>query len=140
MKITIIGTGYVGLVTGASFAYMGNNVTCLDIDKEKINDLQKGLIPIYEPGLDKIIANAINNQNLLFSSDVKSAITNCNIIFIAVGTPMKKDGNPNLSYIFNASESIGKYIDKYKLIITKSTIPIGTTHKVKEIISNEGIK
>ena len=136
MKITVIGTGYVGLVTGSCFSYMGNNVTCLDIDKDKINDLQQGRIPIYEPGLEKIINHSIENSCLNFSFDVKESIQNSDIIFVAVGTPMENDGSSNLSYIYKASEDIGKYINSHKIIITKSTIPVGTTDQVKNIIQD----
>ena len=136
MKITVIGAGYVGLVTGSCFSYMGNNVICLDIDKDKINNLNNGKIPIYEPGLDKIISKSVENSCLSFSSDVKKSIQNSDIIFLAVGTPVKNDGSSNLSYIYKASEDIGRYIDKDKIVITKSTIPVGTTGQVKKIIQN----
>ena len=135
MNITIIGTGYVGLVTGACFAYMGNQVTCLDIDQKKIDLLNQGSMPIYEPGLAKVISESINNRCLHFSSNMKNSIQKSDIIFIAVGTPMYDDGSSNLEYIYNAAEDIGQYIDKYKIIVTKSTIPVGTTFKIKDIIS-----
>ena len=135
MKITIIGTGYVGLVTGSCFAYMGNKVTCLDIDQNKIKILNSGDVPIYEPGLKKIISESVKNKYLNFSSNVKESIQKSDIIFIAVGTPMKDDGSPNLEYIFNAAKDIGNNINDYKIIITKSTIPVGTTHKIQKIIS-----
>ncbi len=137
MNITIIGTGYVGLVTGTCLAYMGNKVTCLDTDKNKIDLLNKGKIPIYEPGLKKILKKSVENECLYFTSNTKKSIINSDIIFLAVGTPMNKDGSSNLDYIFNAADNIGSYIDKYKIIITKSTIPVGTTFKIKEIISNK---
>ena len=134
MNITIIGTGYVGLVTGACFAYMGNKVTCLDIDEDKVKILKKGEIPIYEPGLKKIIDNSVKNDCLHFSSNVKESIQKSDIIFLAVGTPMNNDGSSNLSYIFKAAEDIGNFINKHKIIITKSTIPVGTTFEIKKII------
>ena len=137
MNITIIGTGYVGLVTGTCLAYMGNKVTCLDTDKNKIDLLNEGKIPIYEPGLKKILKKSVENECLYFTSNTKKSIINSDIIFLAVGTPMNKDGSSNLDYIFNAADNIGSYIDKYKIIITKSTIPVGTTFKIKEIISNK---
>ena len=137
MNITVIGTGYVGLVTGSCFSYTGNNVICLDVDKDKINDLQQGKIPIYEPGLDKIIDCCIENSCLTFSCNVKKSIQNSDIIFLAVGTPMKRNGSSDLSYIKKAGKDIGKYINKHKIVITKSTIPVGTTYKIKKIIQDE---
>ena len=134
MKITVIGTGYVGLVTGTCFAHMGNKVTCLDIDKEKIDNLSKGIVPIFEPGLEKIVKQSINNNALSFSSNTKESIIKSDIIFIAVGTPMYDDGSSNLEYVYKASEDIGRYLDSHKIIITKSTIPVGTTNKIKNII------
>lgn len=134
MKITIIGTGYVGLVTGACFAYMGNKVTCLDLDQRKIDVLNNGKIPIYEPGLMKIIKQGIKNNCLNFSSDSKKSIQKSDLIFLAVGTPMNDNGSTNLNYIFSAAEDIGNYINSYKIIVTKSTIPVGTTLKIKNII------
>tara|TARA_Y100000590_G_scaffold229929_1_gene259301 strand:+ start:256 stop:1596 length:1341 start_codon:yes stop_codon:yes gene_type:complete len=137
MKITVIGTGYVGLVTGSCFAYMGNQVTCIDIDKKKISDLNKGIIPIFEPGLDRIVQKGIKNHCLYFTSDFKDSIEKSDIVFIAVGTPQNKDGSSDLSFVYKVAEDIGKCIDKHKVIITKSTIPVGTTSKVKEIIEKE---
>ena len=137
MNITIFGAGYVGLVTGACFSQMGNNVQCVDIDKEKVKKLNKGKLPFYESGLDKIIHDY--NQNISFTTDIKESIINSDIIFIAVGTPTKKDGSSNLDFVFSVAESIGKYIDTKKIIVTKSTIPVGTTNKVKKIIG-KGIK
>jgi len=136
MNITMIGTGYVGLVTGACFAYMGNKVTCLDIDEKKIKLLNEGKIPIYEPGLEKIVSKGLKNKDLYFSTDIKNSIKKSDIIFLAVGTPMNKDGSSNLDYIFKAATDIGQYINKHKIIITKSTIPVGTTYKIKKIISD----
>ncbi len=140
MKITIIGTGYVGLVTGVCFSSVGHKVICLDIDKEKINNLNKGISPIAEPGLNKIIRKSLDNRSISFSSDVKYAISQSDIIFIAVGTPMNKDGSSKLDYIYSAAEDIGKHIGDKKIVVTKSTIPVGTTYKVKEIISKHVMK
>ncbi len=137
MNVTIVGTGYVGLVTGACFAYMGNNVTCLDIDKQKISMLKNGELPIYEPGLEKVIKQSVKNNCLNFSSNVKSSIQNSEIIFLAVGTPMNDDGSSNLEYIYKSAKDIGTYINNYKIIVTKSTIPVGTTFKIKNIIKNK---
>jgi len=137
MNITIIGTGYVGLVTGSCLAYMGNKVTCLDVDDKKIKLLNGGKIPIYEPGLKKIIDIGMKNNCLYFSSNIKDSIQKSDIIFITVGTPMKSDGSSDLSYIFKVAKDIGSFINKYKIIITKSTIPVGTTFEIKKIISNK---
>ena len=137
MKITIIGTGYVGLVTGSCFAYMGNQVTCVDIDKEKIANLNKGIIPLFEPGLEKNIKASRGNNHLSFSTNIRTSIEKNDIIFIAVGTPPNNDGSSNLEFVYKVAEDIGKFINKHKIIITKSTIPVGTTFEVKEIIMKE---
>ena len=137
MKITIIGTGYVGLVTGVCFSSVGHKVICLDIDNKKIDLLNKGVSTISEPGLNKLIKKSLNNKSISFSSDIKNSISKSDVIFIAVGTPMNQDGSSNLNYIYNAAEDIGKYINDKKIIITKSTIPVGTTHKVQKIISKQ---
>lgn len=136
MNVTVIGTGYVGLVTGTCFAEMGNTVTCVDIDKEKIDKLNKGVIPIYEPGLKELIENNID-KTLFFSTNLKEAIDESDVIFIAVGTPMSKDGSADLSAVFNVATSIGKVISEHKIIVSKSTVPVGTTLKVKEMIQDE---
>ena len=115
MKITIIGTGYVGLVTGACLAHMGNDVTCVDIDEEKISKLRKGIIPIFELGLYKIVEQSLNQKTLSFSIDLKESIIESDVIFIAVGTPANKDGSSNLDYVFKVAQDIGEYIDSYKV-------------------------
>lgn len=142
MRITVIGTGYVGLVTGTCFSEMGNEVICVDIDEEKINNLNKGIIPIYEPGLKELINNNNNNKSktLFFSTNIEKAIDKSDIIFIAVGTPMQEDGNADLSAIFNVAEAIGRGIDNYKVVVSKSTVPVGTTFKIKEIIQSKLIE
>ena len=134
MKITIVGTGYVGLVTSACFASRGNFVTCLDIDNDKINSLKKNEIPIYEPGLKDKIELALNHGTINFTTDYETAIANSTIVFICVGTPMKENGDSNLDYVFESAKLIGKYLSNESIIITKSTVPIGTTFKVKDII------
>jgi UDPglucose 6-dehydrogenase len=136
MKIAVIGTGYVGLVTGTCFAEMGNTVTCVDVNQEKIDKLNNGIIPIYEPGLEELINNN-SSKSLFFSTNSKQAIKKANIIFIAVGTPMLEDGNADLSSIFNVAEVIGENIDAYTIVVSKSTVPVGTTFKIKEIIQNK---
>lgn len=137
MRISIVGTGYVGLVSGACFADNGNNVICIDIDKEKIKILKKGIISIYEPGLNKMVFNNVVNGNLQFTTDIKYAIEHSDIIFIAVGTPPNNDGSPNLSYTFTVAKDIGKYMNEYKVIVNKSTVPVETSDTVKKIIDNE---
>lgn len=136
MRITVVGVGYVGLVSGVCFSEMGNNVTCVDVDEEKINKLNKGLLPIYEPGLKELVQNNLD-KNLFFTTNVKKAINNSDIIFIAVGTPMNKDGTANLSAIYQVAEILGKSINEYKIIVSKSTVPVGTTFKVKKIVEEE---
>ncbi|CAA0219264.1 UDP-glucose 6-dehydrogenase [Tenacibaculum maritimum] len=136
MKIAVIGTGYVGLVTGVCFSEMGNEVVCVDIDKKKIEGLSKGIVPIYEPGLKELIDNNLS-KNLFFSVDIQKAIQEVSIIFIAVGTPMKEDGTADLSSVFEVAKVIGKTIGKRKIIVSKSTVPVGTTIKIKEIIKSE---
>ncbi|MFT4297914.1 MAG: UDP-glucose dehydrogenase family protein [Candidatus Woesearchaeota archaeon] len=136
MKITMVGTGYVGLVSGVCFADLGNDVICLDVDKSKIEELNKGNVPIYEPGLKEILERNIKAKRIKFTLDKEKAYKNSDIIFICVGTPQKKNGDADLSYIFSAAEDIGKYIDSYKIIVDKSTVPVGTADKVKRIIKS----
>lgn len=137
MNITIIGTGYVGLVTGACFAEMGHIVTCLDIDEEKINKLNKSIIPIYEPGLEEFVKKNKKEKRLLFTTDYKEAIESSKACFICVPTPAKEDGSCNTAYVESAAINIGKYLNGYKVIVTKSTSPVGTSFEIKKIISNE---
>ena len=135
-KITIIGTGYVGLVTGAGISEFGHDVTCVDIDKNKIQKLNLGEIPIYEPELETIIKNNKSKGKLNFSTDINKAIKNSQIIFIAVGTPMSKNGDLDLSTIENVAKTIGANLNSYKVICTKSTVPVGTGKKIEEIIKS----
>ncbi len=135
MKITMVGVGYVGLVTGTCFANLGNEVICLDIDKEKIEKLNNGIIPIYEPGLNDLVKRNVKEKRLSFTTDSKFAIESSDIIFIAVGTPQSENGEADLSYIRAAAETIGKNMNKYKVVVDKSTVPVGTADKVKQIIS-----
>tara|TARA_R110001606_G_scaffold90953_3_gene203169 strand:- start:749 stop:2068 length:1320 start_codon:yes stop_codon:yes gene_type:complete len=136
MNVTVVGTGYVGLVTGTCFAEMGNTVICVDIDKEKIDKLNKSIIPIYEPGLKELISSN-SHKTLFFSTNLEEAIGKSDIIFIAVGTPMSKDGSADLSAVFNVATSIGKVILEHKIVVSKSTVPVGTTLRVKEIIQEQ---
>ena len=135
-KITIIGTGYVGLVTGAGISEFGHDVTCVDIDKDKIQKLNLGEIPIYEPELETIIKNNKSKGKLNFSTDINKAIKNSQIIFIAVGTPMSKNGDSDLSAIEEVAKIIGANLNSYKVICTKSTVPVGTGKKIEEIIKS----
>ena len=135
-KITIIGTGYVGLVTGAGISEFGHDVTCVDIDKDKIQKLNLGEIPIYEPELETIIKNNKSKGSLNFGTDINKAIKNSQIIFIAVGTPMSKNGDSDLSAIEEVAKIIGANLNSYKVICTKSTVPVGTGKKIEEIIKS----
>ena len=137
MKITIIGSGYVGLVSGTCFAEIGNNVTCVDIDASKINNLRKGKIPIYEPGLENLILKNIKNQNLFFTTNLEEALKDSEISFIAVGTPMGQDGSADLQYVLSVAKSIGEKMKNNMIVVNKSTVPIGTADKVKAVIQKE---
>ena len=134
MNITIIGTGYVGLVSGTCFSEMGNKVTCVDIDITKINNLKKGIMPIYEPGLEAMVIKNSQSGHLLFTTDFKKAIKDTEMVFIAVGTPMGDDGAADLQYVLGVAKSIGQHLDKYVIVVDKSTVPVGTADKVKETI------
>jgi UDPglucose 6-dehydrogenase len=125
-KITIVGTGYVGLVTGAGLSDFGNEVTCVDISKTKINDLKNGIIPIYEPGLDELILKNTNSGRLKFSTNIEHSIQNCEVIFIAVGTPEKENGEADLSSVLSVAKTIAENITNYVVVCTKSTVPVGT--------------
>ena len=136
MNITVIGTGYVGLVTGACFSKMGNKVYCVDIDENKIEGLKNGVLPIFEPHLRTIVVNSQEKGDLIFTTDIREALDDTNIVFIAVGTPMAEDGSANLEYIFSAATDIAQNITKDSLVVIKSTVPIGTGFKVKKHIEN----
>ena len=139
MNLTVIGTGYVGLVTGTCFAEMGNNVYCVDIDEDKINNLKKGIISIYEPHLATMVIDNQAKNNLLFTHDLKEALDNTNIIFIAVGTPQDSGGGVNLSSVYDVAKQIAENISKDSLIVTKSTVPVGTGFEIKKIINENKI-
>lgn len=135
MQIAMIGAGYVGLVSGACFSEFGINVVCVDKDKDKIAKLKKGIIPIYEPGLDKLVASNCEAGRLSFSDNIKSAVKDAQAVFIAVGTPSRRgDGYADLSYVYNAAQEIAEVIGDYTVIVNKSTVPVGTGSKVEEII------
>jgi len=137
MKISVIGTGYVGLVSGTCFAQMGNFVTCVDIDENKIKALKQGVVPIYEPGLEEMLLKNFQNATLNFTTDTKQAVENSKICFVAVGTPMGEDGSADLQYVLAVAKSIGEYMQEYMVVVDKSTVPIGTADKVKDIIQEE---
>lgn len=134
MKITIIGTGYVGSVTGACLADLGNDVICLDVDKDKIENFKKGNIPIYEPGLNDLVKRNAREGRLSFTTDSKKAIQSSDVIFIAVGTPSADDGSVDLKYVESAARDIGEHMNGYKIIVDKSTVPVGTADRVRDII------
>ena len=137
MNITVIGSGYVGLVSGTCFAEMGNKVTCVDIDPAKIEKLNNGIVPIFEPGLDALILNNLKNKNLFFTTQLEAALQNSEIAFIAVGTPMGDDGSADLQYVLAVAKSIGQLMQKRLIVVDKSTVPVGTSDEVKAIIQKE---
>ncbi len=136
MNITVIGTGYVGLVTGACFSKMGNKVYCVDVVEEKIEGLKNNIMPIFEPQLEEIVKTSQERGDLIFTTDIKEALDNSNIIFIAVGTPMSDDGSANLDYIFSAAHDIANNITRDSLVVIKSTVPVGTGFKVRDEIQS----
>ena len=137
MNITIVGSGYVGLVSGTCFSEMGNKVVCVDIDQKKIDKLNNGIIPIFEPGLEAMVLKNIKNNNLFFTTDLSEALKDSEIVFIAVGTPMGDDGSADLQYVLAVAKSIGKSMQKRLVVVDKSTVPIGTADKVKATIQKE---
>ena len=141
MKLCMIGTGYVGLVSGVCFSDLGNDVICVDKDKNKIDLLQKGKIPIYEPGLSELVVKNFKNKRLSFSTNLKKSVNESDIIFICVGTPTKKGGSSaDLSQIYNVAKEISSSINKFKIIITKSTVPVTTGDEIEKIISKKNSK
>lgn len=137
MKITVVGTGYVGLVSGACFSETGIDVTCIDIDENKIEGLKKGIIPIYEPGLDAIVERNVDKGRLHFSTSLKDNLKDCEVVFSAVGTPPDEDGSADLQYVLSVAREVGRNMTDYLVIVTKSTVPIGTAKKVKAAIQEE---
>lgn len=137
MHITVIGTGYVGLVTGACFSEMGNQVTCVDVDRTKIENLKNGILPIYEPGLEPLVITNHQNGLLRFTTELAEAMADSDLFFIAVGTPPGEDGSADLQYVLGAAREIGRHLTRYGVIVDKSTVPVGTADKVREVISEE---
>lgn len=137
MKIAVVGTGYVGLVSGTCFAEMGVSVTCVDVNEEKIKALQEGVVPIYEPGLDEMVLRNYREKRLEFTTDLTTVIDDVDIVFSAVGTPPDEDGSADLQYVLAVARTFGQHIKKYTLLVTKSTVPVGTAKKVKAVIREE---
>lgn len=137
MNIVIVGTGYVGLVTGTCFAEIGNKVTCIDVDQKKIDNLNQGILPIYEPGLQELVLRNTKENRLLFKTDLTECLDYADIVFSAVGTPPDEDGSADLKYVLEVARTFGEKLNKYTLLVTKSTVPVGTASKVKEIILAE---
>ena len=135
MNIAVVGTGYVGLVTGTCFAETGNHVVCVDIDKEKVQKLKDGKVPIYEPHLDVLFERNIRQGRLVFTTDLKEAIDKAQIIFLALPTPPGEDGSADLKYVLGVADDLGKIITDYKVIVDKSTVPVGTAEKVRAAVA-----
>src|SRR3954466_7709201 len=131
MNISVVGTGYVGLVVGACLAETGNTVTCVDIDERKIEGLRNNVLPIYEPGLEPLVERNQKEERLKFTTDLQGAIESAEVVFIAVGTPPGEDGSADLKYVLQVANTIGSCIDEYIIVVTKSTVPVGTAKKVK---------
>ena len=140
MKVTVIGTGYVGLVGGAGFAETGNDVICADIDEGKITRLNAGEIPIYEPGLEPLVRRNVEAGRLRFTTDVPESVRASEIIFIAVGTPPDEDGSADLQHVLAVARTIGQVMEGEKIVVTKSTVPVGTAARVREAISPQPVK
>ncbi|HRV99385.1 MAG TPA: UDP-glucose 6-dehydrogenase, partial [Aminobacteriaceae bacterium] len=137
MRICVVGTGYVGLVTGACFAEVGNDVCCVDVDERKIAMLQEGRIPIYEPGLEEIVKRNASQGRLRFTTSLKEGMERALFVFIAVGTPPDGTGAADLSFVERVAREIGENMESYKVVVTKSTVPVGTTLRVKEIVGEQ---
>ena len=137
MNLTVIGTGYVGLVTGTCFSAMGNNVTCIDIDEKKIENLKNGIIPIFEPGLERMVLKNVDKNSLHFSTKLNDGLAKASIVFIAVGTPMGDDGSADLQFVLGVAKQIGQEMQNPLIVVDKSTVPVGTGDKVKSVIQEE---
>ena len=137
MNIAIVGTGYVGLVSGTCFAEMGSNVTCVDVDAQKIENLKNGIMPIYEPGLEELVKRNVDFERLKFTTDLTEVLDDVEVVFSAVGTPPDEDGSADLKYVLAVARQFGQHINKYTILVTKSTVPVGTAQKVKAAIKEE---
>ena len=137
MRIAVVGTGYVGLVTGSCFSEMGVHVTCVDVDENKINGLKQGVIPIYEPGLETLVHKNVRSGRLNFTTRLEDVLNDVDIVFSAVGTPPDEDGSADLKYVLEVARTIGKHLNHYIVVVTKSTVPVGTAKKVKAVIEEE---
>ncbi|MDQ1296046.1 MAG: UDPglucose 6-dehydrogenase, partial [Bacteroidota bacterium] len=137
MKIAVVGTGYVGLVTGTCFAESGVTVTCIDNDKQKVRQLNEGSVPIYEPGLESMIRRNVEKKRLFFKSGLKDGIDGAEVVFIAVGTPPGEDGSADLKHVLSVAKEIGSLIKKYIVVVTKSTVPVGTAEKIRKAIQGQ---
>lgn len=137
MKVAIVGTGYVGLVTGTCFAEVGMDVTCIDIDQKKIDNLHKGILPIYEPGLDEMVKRNVDKKRLHFSTSLKDSIQGAEVVFIAVGTPPDEDGSADLKYVLAVAASVGEHMTHPLVIVTKSTVPVSTAEKVRKALQEQ---
>ena len=134
MNICVVGTGYVGLVTGTVFADLGNEVVCVDKDEAKIAGLKKGVMPIYEPGLEEMVTRNVEDRRLTFTTDIDHGIERGDVVFICVGTPPLETGEPDMTQVVNAARDIARSLDRYKVVVNKSTVPVGTGEMVREII------
>lgn len=137
MNIAIVGTGYVGLVSGTCFSELGLNVVCVDVNEQKIEDLKRGIIPIYEPGLERMVMRNVAAERLRFTTSLKDELDKVDVIFIAVGTPPGEDGSADMRYVLEVAKTIGENINSYKLVVVKSTVPVGTSERVRTAIQNE---
>ncbi|HHQ48260.1 MAG TPA: UDP-glucose/GDP-mannose dehydrogenase family protein, partial [Acidobacteria bacterium] len=137
MKVTIFGTGYVGLVTGVCLAEVGNHVTCVDVDEDKIAMLKRGEMPIYEPGLEDLVHRNVGSGRLAFTTDAAEGVAHGVLQFIAVGTPPDEDGSADLQYVLEVARTIGRHMDDYRVVVDKSTVPVGTADRVREAIGGE---
>ena len=134
MRIAIVGTGYVGLVSGTCFSEMGIDVTCVDVMESKIENLKKGIIPIYEPGLEDLVKKNVKAERLHFTTDLTEVLNDVEVVFSAVGTPPDEDGSADLKYVIEVARTIGRNMNKYLVVVTKSTVPVGTAEKVSKAI------
>ena len=137
LNITIVGTGYVGLVTGTTLAELGNSVYCVDIDEKKVADMKNGIVPIYEPNLEEMFHRNIQAERLFFTTNLKEALDKSEVIYLALPTPPGEDGSADLSYVLKVANDIGEMMTEYKVVVNKSTVPVGTADRVTEVIASK---